>query len=170
MAEQAQTMVAVPAPQPEAQPVKKVATRKRGAAVRKGKGAFVKSKRKQAIARASSSTGRGIITVNGHQIGTIEPAELRELMMEPVNFSDTTRGIASKMDIKVNVYGGGSSGQAQAVRTAIAKSIIEFSGADSIKRDYMHYDRFMVVDDSRRVEPKKFKGPKARARFQKSYR
>jgi ribosomal protein S9 len=34
----------------------------------------------------------------------------------------------------------------------------------------MHYDRFMIVDDSRRVEPKKFKGPKARARFQKSYR
>ena len=92
------------------------------------------------------------------------------MMMEPVNFSDTTRGIASKMDIKVSVYGGGASAQAQAVRSAIAKSIVEFSGADSLKKEYMHYDRFMVVDDSRRVEPKKFKGPKARARFQKSYR
>ena len=98
------------------------------------------------------------------------PIEYREMMMEPVNFSDTTRGIASKMDIKVNVYGGGASAQAQAVRSAIAKSIVEFSGADSLKKEYMHYDRFMVVDDSRRVEPKKFKGPKARARFQKSYR
>ena len=74
------------------------------------------------------------------------------------------------MDIKVNVQGGGASAQAQAVRSAIAKSIIEFSGMESLKKDYMHYDRFMVVDDSRRVEPKKFKGPKARARFQKSYR
>ena len=67
-------------------------------------------------------------------------------------------------------YGWDGAGEAQAVRSAIAKSLIEFSGSESLKKDYMHYDRFMVVDDSRRVEPKKFKGPKARARFQKSYR
>ncbi len=77
---------------------------------------------------------------------------------------------ARQMDIKVNVYGGGSSAQAQAVRSAIAKSIVAFSGSDAIKKEYLNYDRFMVVDDARRVEPKKFKGPKARARFQKSYR
>ena len=149
---------------------KKRAPTKRKAAVRKGKGSFVKSKRKAAVARASASTGKGIIRVNGFDIGTIQPLEYREMMMEPVNFSATSRGIASKMDIKVDVYGGGSSSQAQAVRGAIAKSIIAFSGSESLKKDYMHYDRFMVVDDSRRVEPKKFKGPKARARFQKSYR
>ncbi|MDE1865170.1 MAG: 30S ribosomal protein S9 [Candidatus Micrarchaeota archaeon] len=163
----------VQAPQAEAQqpqPEKKRAAPRRKAAQRKGKGAFVKSKRKQAVARASASTGKGSITVNGFDINVIEPMEYREMMMEPVNFSDTTRGIAAKMDIKVNVYGGGASARAQAVRSAIAKSIVEFSGADSLKREYMHYDRFMIVDDSRRVEPKKFKGPKARARFQKSYR
>jgi small subunit ribosomal protein S9 len=158
---------AVVAVQPEQK--KRVATKKKGA-IRKGKGAFVKSKRKAAVARASSSTGKGIIRVNGFEISTIMPLEYREMMMEPVNFSDTTRGIAAKMDIKVSVYGGGSSAQAQAVRSAIAKSIVEFSGADTLKKEYMHYDRFMIVDDSRRVEPKKFKGPKARARFQKSYR
>ncbi len=171
MAEATQTAtVAVAAPQPVAPalPEKKAISKKR--AVRKGKGSFVRSKRKQAIARASAAPGKGIITINGFDINTIEPMEYRGMMMEPVNFSDTTRGIASKMDIKVNVYGGGSSAQAQAVRSSIAKSIIEFSGADSLKKEYMHYDRFMVVDDSRRVEPKKFKGPKARARFQKSYR
>jgi small subunit ribosomal protein S9 len=177
MAEAEQTVtIAAPAPsapqplaQPAPAPVKKVAAKKKGAQ-RKGKGSFVKSKRKQAIARASGSTGKGKITINGFDINTIEPVEFKGMMMEPVNFSDTTRGVASKMDIKVNVYGGGASAQAQAVRSAIAKSIIEFSGADSLKKAYMHYDRFMVVDDSRRIEPKKFKGPKARARFQKSYR
>ena len=39
-----------------------------------------------------------------------------------------------------------------------------------IRMECMRYDRIMLVDDPRRVEPKKFKGPKARARFQKSYR
>ncbi len=180
MAEAAATQtltVPVQVPQPPAaaaataQPEqKKRAAPKRKGAVRKGKGAFVKSKRKQAVARASSSTGKGIITVNKFEMGTIMPIEYRAMMMEPVNFSDTTRGIASKMDIKVTVQGGGASAQAQAVRSSIAKSIVEFSGSESLKKDYMHYDRFMIVDDSRRVEPKKFKGPKARARFQKSYR
>jgi small subunit ribosomal protein S9 len=165
-------VASAPAAPVVAQPIaaaKKAAPKKR-TVFRKGKGSFVKSKRKQAIARASSSTGKGLITVNGFHIDTIEPLEFRAMMMEPVNFSETTRGIASKMDIKVNVYGGGACGPAQAVRTAIAKSIIDFSGSETLKKDYMHYDRFMVVDDSRRVEPKKFKGPKARARFQKSYR
>jgi small subunit ribosomal protein S9 len=177
MAESESTVVvaaptpAAPAAAPAAAvaPVKKVAPKKKSGA-RKGKGSFVKSKRKQAIARASASPGKGIIRVNGFDISTIMPIEYREMMMEPVNFSDTTRGLASKMDIKVNVSGGGASAQTQAVRSAIAKSIIEFSGVESLKKEYMHYDRFMVVDDSRRVEPKKFKGPKARARFQKSYR
>ncbi len=164
-------VVAPQLPAAAAQPEqKKRVSTKRKAAVRKGKGAFVKSKRKQAVARASSSTGKGMIRVNGFDLNIIEPIEYRAMMMEPVNFSDTTKGIASKMEIKVSVHGGGSSAQAQAVRSAIAKSLIEFSGSESLKKDYMHYDRFMVVDDSRRVEPKKFKGPKARARFQKSYR
>jgi hypothetical protein len=101
--------VAQPAAAVVAQPdqKKKVATKKKGA-MRKGKGSFVKSKRKQAIARASSSTGKGIIRVNGFDITTIMPIEYREMMMEPVNFSDTTKGIAAKMDIKVSVYGGGA--------------------------------------------------------------
>lgn len=178
MADQVQTMAPAPTPAPAPaaaaapQPAveKKVAVKKKVSSSRKGKGAFVKSKRKQAIARASAGPGKGLIKINGYDITTIMPIEYREMMLEPVNFNDTTKGIASKMDIKVSVYGGGASGQTQAVRTAIAKAIVEFSGAESLKKDYMHYDRFMIVDDSRRVEPKKFKGPKARARFQKSYR
>ena len=175
---QTATTVAAPAPQPVAAPAlpqpqpeqKKRAAPRRKAAARKGKGAFVRAKRKAAVARASAGVGKGIIRVNGFDVNTIQPLEYRAMMLEPVNFSDTTRAIASKMAITVNVYGGGASSQTQAVRSAIAKCIMEFSGSDSLKKEYMSYDRFMVVDDSRRVEPKKFKGPKARARFQKSYR
>jgi small subunit ribosomal protein S9 len=70
----------------------------------------------------------------------------------------------------IYVNGGGSSGQAQAARSALAKVIAKASGTDAVKKLYMEYDRTMLVDDVRQVEPKKFKGPKARARFQKSYR
>ena len=81
-----------------------------------------------------------------------------------------TQEIAAGSDISINVHGGGSSGQAQAARSALAKVISKAAGSDVVKKMYMDYDRTMLVDDVRQVEPKKFKGPKARARFQKSYR
>lgn len=134
------------------------------------KSVFVKSKRKSAVARASANVGTGRIKVNGFDINVTEPLELRRLMLEPIYVSKSTREVAKHLDIKVNVYGGGQSSQAQAVRGAIAKSIAASVPDDHIKKEYMRYDRFMIIDDARRVEPKKFKGPKARARFQKSYR
>ncbi len=92
------------------------------------------------------------------------------MMLEPIMYQSHNRRWQRRMDIKINVYGGGQSSQAQAVRGAIAKSIEKSSGSDTMRKEYIRYDRFMLIDDSRRVEPKKFKGPKARARFQKSYR
>ncbi len=132
----------------------------------------VKSKRKNAVARASWRSGNGRIRINGFDINVIEPIELRKLMLEPIGVSERTSRQMSRIEIKVNVYGGGPSSQAQAVRGVIAKSIVDSSGEESVqmRREYMLHDRSMVVDDARRVEPKKFKGPKARARFQKSYR
>ena len=70
----------------------------------------------------------------------------------------------------MNVMGGGQMGQAQACRVAIARALIGFSGDAGLKQKMISHDRSMVAEDSRRVEPKKYKGPKARARFQKSYR
>ncbi|MDE1825149.1 MAG: 30S ribosomal protein S9 [Candidatus Micrarchaeota archaeon] len=131
---------------------------------------MVKSRRKMAIARARLTKGNGRITINNVNINLFKPKEVRELILEPVNFSSSTRDIANSSDIKVNVYGGGRSGQAQASRTAIAKAIASASGSDIIKNAYLKYDRTLVVDDVRQVEPKKFLGTKARARFQKSYR
>ncbi len=152
------------------EPKRKTAARRKAAPKRKENLKFVKSKRKSAVARASAKPGTGRIRVNSVDINAIEPVAMRRLMLEPVNVSPVTHDQARRMDITINVQGGGQSSQAQAVRGAIAKSIVESSGDDSIRKEYLRYDRFMLIDDTRRVEPKKFKGPKARARFQKSYR
>jgi small subunit ribosomal protein S9 len=152
----------------------KKAAAKKAPAKRSGKKGprvvFVKSKRKEATARASVKEGKGRIRVNSFDINTVEPRELRRIMMEPINVSGGAKVLAEKVNIDVTVNGGGMSAQAQAVRGAIAKGIVAFSESDEMKRQYMNFDRSMLVDDFRRVEPKKFKGPKARARFQKSYR
>ncbi len=129
-----------------------------------------KSKRKEAVARATARLGGGIIRINGRNAGTLEPAELRARVLEPVNLSDITSDLAAKLDVDVNVSGGGAVSQAQAARGAIARAMVAFSDTDTIRKEYLRYDRALLVDDPRRVEPKKFKGPKARARFQKSYR
>lgn len=153
-----------------AEPAKKKAAPRRKTTKKVDKSVFVKSKRKRAVARASSNSGSGRIKINGFDVNVIEPLELRRLMLEPLYVSKSTQEVAKRIDITINVYGGGQSSQAQAVRGAIAKSIAASVEGDTLKKEYMHHDRSMIIDDSRRVEPKKFKGPKARARFQKSYR
>ncbi|MGC8586410.1 MAG: 30S ribosomal protein S9 [Candidatus Micrarchaeia archaeon] len=146
---------------------KKRPARKRA---QKKKVLIVKSKRKEAVARASIKPGSGRIFVNRFRIEMVEPQELRYVMMEPLLVSRLAGNLAKKVDIIVNVKGGGISAQAQAVRNVIAKSISAYAESDVIRKELMHYDRSMLVDDPRRVESKKFKGPKARARFQTSYR
>ncbi len=131
---------------------------------------LVKSRRKSAVARASIKEGRGAIRVNSRLISTIKPDEVRALMLEPLHTSEMAMSIASRTDIMINVTGGGTIARAEAVRGAIAKALAEFSGNDSLRKEYLKYDRSMIIDDPRRVEPKKFEGPKARARFQTSYR
>jgi small subunit ribosomal protein S9 len=149
---------------------KRTAPKRKAAAKKEVQVVFVKSKRKNAVARGSAKSGAGKIRINHFDVNTYEPIELRRIMLEPIRVSGTTHDIARKLDIDINVYGGGQSSQAQAIRGVIAKCIEKSSGGDSVRKEYLHYDRFMLIDDSRRVEPKKFKGPKARARFQKSYR
>lgn len=129
-----------------------------------------KSRRKAAVARARIMQGGGRITVNGTLIDVLHPEQIRRLMLEPVFVSASTRSLAKTSDISVTVSGGGMTAQGEAVRSAIAKAISGFSGNDIIRKEYLQHDRSMLVDDSRRVEPKKFLGTKARARFQTSYR
>ena len=153
----------------QAKPAAKRAARKKVVS-KKNKPVVERARRKQAIATASLVQGSESITFNGFDISTVKPTEFREMILEPVRMSSTTKDIASRSKIEIHVKGGGTSGQAQAARSALAKVLSKASASDVVKKMYMDYDRTLLVDDVRQVEPKKFKGPKARARFQKSYR
>ena len=79
--------------------------------------------------------------------------------------------------MRVRVSGGGHVAQAYAIRQAMAKGIVAFfqkhvdeAAKKEVKDLLLSYDRTLLVADPRRCEPKKFGGPGARARFQKSYR
>jgi small subunit ribosomal protein S9 len=126
-----------------------------------------RGKRKECIARASIRKGKGVVRINSMRLDAIDNKYVRHLVSEPLLLAPE---VASQADISVNVMGGGQMGQAQACRTAIARALVGFSGSEELKRKIVERDRFMFAEDSRRVEPKKYKGPKARARFQKSYR
>lgn len=119
--------------------------------------------------------GRGLIKVNGCPIELLEPAILRVKTFEPVLLLGPAR--FSNVDIRVRVRGGGYTSQIYAIRQAIAKAIVAFyqkyvdeASKREIKELLMAYDRNLLVADPRRCEPKKFGGPSARARYQKSYR
>ncbi len=161
--------VAPKVPSAAAPQIAKVA-RKRTSKKAASKAIVVKSKRKRAIARGYVNKGSGIIRINSMDISTIYPMEHRMLILEPITVSDATMSIGKSIDIKINIQGGGSSAQAQAARGVVARAIAKYSGDENIAKAYLQYDRTMMVDDFRRVEPKKFLGPKARSRFQKSYR
>ncbi len=150
----------------KAKVAKKVAKKK--SAKKKGKKVVVaRGKRKESVARATISAGNGSVRVNRASVDSISNRYIREIIMEPLHYVGPE---ATKLSISVSVYGGGSMGQAQAVRTAIAKGIVEYLEDDGLKQKFLDIDRSLLVEDSRRVEPKKYRGPKARARSQKSYR
>lgn len=147
---------------------KKEKTKKSAVKKKKTKKYIVaRGKRKSAIARARVSAGKGQVRVNKRSINSINNQYIKELILEPVRLAGEK---SLSVNIYVNVRGGGVLGQAQATRTAIAKALVEYFEDDSLKSLYLERDRSLLVEDPRRVESKKFKGPKARARFQKSYR
>ena len=148
---------------------KKKSTKKKTAKKSKQTRALqTRGKRKRAIARATIKEGANGVTVNGFSLAAIEDPYYREIVSEPLAF--VGEDFTAKHDVSVTVKGGGKMGQAQAVRTAIARAIINFTGNEETKKKMLDWDRSLLVEDSRRVEPKKFQGPKARARFTKSYR
>ncbi len=134
---------------------------------KKEKVVFTRGKRKEAVARASVRKGTGRVMMNRMAISAMNNKYLRSLVYEPLMLAGSA---AKELDIDVNVYGGGQMGQAEAARMAIARGILEFTGDEELRKKMLEYDRHLLAEDSRRVEPKKYKGPKARARFQKSYR
>ena len=125
-------------------------------------------KRKTAIARATVRLGKGRIRINNVPLEIFEPKLARDKILEPLFLVDEK--IWKQVDINVKVSGGGFMGQAEAARMAIAKGLLKWTKSTRLRTTLRDYDRTMIAGDPRRSEPKKFGGPGARARDQKSYR
>ena len=125
-------------------------------------------KRKTAIARATVRLGKGRVRINNVPLEIFEPKLARDKILEPLFLVDEK--VWNEVDINVKVSGGGFMGQAEAARMAIAKGILKWTKSTRLRTTLRDYDRTMIAGDPRRSEPKKFGGPGARARDQKSYR
>ncbi|KUL84053.1 hypothetical protein ZTR_07113 [Talaromyces verruculosus] len=132
-------------------------------------------KKKTATAVAHTKQGKGLIKVNGQPLNLVKPEQLRFKVYEPLLIVGLDK--FAGVDIRVRVSGGGHVSQIYAIRQAIAKSIVAYyqkfvdeHSKNQLKQAFIQYDRTLLVADSRRAEPKKFGGPGARARYQKSYR
>ena len=125
-------------------------------------------KRKRAIARATIKKGAGRIRINSVPLEIYPNESARMKIMEPLMLAGEE--IHNSVDIKISVNGGGTMGQADAIRMAIARGLVEFTEDPALREKFTQYDRTMLSGDTRRVESKHFGGKKARARYQKSYR
>jgi len=128
----------------------------------------VGGKRKTATARAVVKQGIGKIRVNMTPVEIFEPAIAREKIMEPL--LQAGEATWKQLDMDVKTIGGGYMGQAEAARMAIANALLKWTKSSHLKTVFTEYDRTMVAGDARAKESKKFGGPGARAKEQKSYR
>ena len=129
---------------------------------------IISGKRKTAIARATLRMGRGRIRINNVPLEIFEPQASRLKIMEPLLQVDSE--LRNQVDINIKVAGGGFMGQAEAARMALAKGLLRWTRSKHLQSAFTDYDRTMLAGDPRRKESKKFGGPGARARDQKSYR
>merc|ERR1712214_37020 len=132
-------------------------------------------RKKTATAVAYCKRGKGIIRVNGKPLEQIEPKPLQFKLQEPILLLGKDR--FSEVDIRIRVKGGGRISQIYAIRQALSKSLVAYyqkyvdeQSKKAIKDILVQFDRTLLVADPRKCEAKKFGGPGARARFQKSYR
>jgi len=133
----------------------------------KKKLALETGKRKTAVARAVVKPGKGRIYINDLSLDYMNPEVARMKILEPLIIA----GDRSKsVDIRVSVEGGGVMGQAEASRIAIARALAGWTKSSELRKSFMAFDRVMIAGDQRVTEPKKFGGPSARRRKQKSYR
>jgi len=139
--------------------------------------------RKTANAHVFIKKGVGKLRVNNVPIDMIEPEMAREVILVPleIGISEDSR---NKIDISVRVSGGGFMGQSYAAATAIPRALIgrtknkrdpkdhpfTKSQRSDIRKKIDEFDKYLISGDARRKEPKKFGGPGARRRKQKSYR
>jgi len=128
-------------------------------------------KRKEAIARAILREGTGIVRINTLQLDVYEPKYAREKIRLPLTLADDIVDL-SKIDIAINIAGGGQMGQADAIACAIARGLCEHTDNEELYNKYIKYDRTLIAGDHRQTEVHKpgqsSKG--ARHKRQKSYR
>jgi len=124
-------------------------------------------KRKHAVARATLKPGKGVIRINSQKLEVYNPVLARAKIMEALQIAGD---VAKKVNINVSVFGGGWQAQAEAVRLAIAKSLVEFTKSKELKKTFLEYDKHLLVADVRRNEPHKPNDSKPRKKRQKSYR
>jgi small subunit ribosomal protein S9 len=120
-------------------------------------------RRKTSVARVRLSAGTGKVSVNGRSLEEYFPLETqRSDVLLPLNITDTS----SKLDVRINVCGGGMSGQAGAARHGISRALLN---VDADLRPLLKSAGFLTRDP-RMKERKKYGQPGARRRFQYSKR
>ena len=120
-------------------------------------------RRKSAVARIYVTEGTGKITINKRDLTEYFPSSILQFVVkQPLATVDAVE----KYDIKVNLTGGGFTGQSQALRLAIARALVKINAED---KKALRAEGFMTRD-SREVERKKPGRPKARRPFQFSKR
>ena len=121
-------------------------------------------RRKAAVARIYISAGKGNITINGRELGNYFPAGiLQYVVTQPLVLTETS----GQYDIKVNLNGGGTKGQAEALRLAVARGLCKI---DTEAHRHVLKVNGLLTRDPREVERKKPGRPGARKRFQFSKR
>ncbi|MFP4050251.1 MAG: 30S ribosomal protein S9, partial [Thermoplasmata archaeon] len=123
-------------------------------------------KRKEAIAKATIKPGKGRIRINSTPLEIYTPEMARLKMKESVQLVGDR---SDKVDVDINVNGGGVMGQAGATRTAIALCFVDYFEDPELEDLFKEYDRSLLVSDPRRKLPKQPMGRGARKKRQKSY-
>lgn len=139
------------------------------------KSIIASGKRKRAVARASISDGSGKVLINKKDYKNLQITD-RLKIDEPLRISENVLGKID-FDVLINVRGGGEKSQVESARVALAKAIVEFikakkdkSQSKELLKNFLDYDRNLVVADVRRKETYKPGDSKARRKRQKSYR
>jgi len=136
-----------------------------------GKIIHTSGKRKSSIARATLREGKGVIRINSFRLETFGNKIARMRILQPLKLAAPYVDL-NKLDIKVNVRGGGIMSQADAIASSIARALAEWITNPGYLESVLTYDRTLIAGDYRQTEVHKpsqsSKGP--RHKRQKSYR
>jgi len=131
----------------------------------------ISAKRKTAIARAYFRDGKGVIRINNFLLDVwsnpLARARVKEALIIAKNI---VPDVLDEIDINVDVKGSGWQAQAEAVRQAIARGLVIWTGNNELKKAFLEYDNWLLVNDPRRKEQNKSLRSKPRAWRQTSYR